>query len=97
MVAALTVARHGPASSSAARKIAARSSKRQRPPAGCRCEAASIAAATSTSVALPYRPSTWWVVVRLDHVDEVAAVRHLLAAADGHGEFGPLAGDRTVR
>ena len=31
-------------------------------------------------------------VVRLDHVDQVA-LGHLLAAADGHGEFGLLAGE----
>ena len=54
MVAAFTVARHGPASSSAAlRKTAARSSKDSARQPGAACLAAKIAAATSTSVALP--------------------------------------------
>src|SRR5579875_3014792 len=60
MVAALRVARHGPASRSAAlRKTAARSSKLSACQAGAACLAAWIAAATSTSVALRSVPSTW--------------------------------------
>ena len=59
MVAAFRVARHGPASSSAAlRKIAARSSKSSARQPGAACLAAYIADATSTSVALPSWPST---------------------------------------
>ena len=92
MVAALIVSRHGPASSSAAlRKIAARSSKDSARQPGAAARAASIAAATSASVALPEVAEDLLVVVRLHDVDPVAAA-HPLLAADRHGQLGPLAG-----
>src|SRR6516225_8142717 len=59
MVAAFRVARHGPASSSAARKkTAARSSKESARQPRAAAPAAAIAAVTSASVALPNSPST---------------------------------------
>ena len=93
MVAAFSVARHGPASRSAAlRKMAARSSKSSARQAGAACLAASMAAATSTLVALPSWPST---CARLcgctTSISSPAAI--CVLAADGHGELGPLAGE----
>ena len=93
MVAALSVSRHGPASSSAARrKIAARSSKGSARHIGAASLAALTAARASSWVALRGDAEHVRVLVRLHHVDRVAA-GHPLLAVDGHRQVDALGGE----
>ena len=89
---ALIVARHGPASRSAAlSRIAARSSKDSARQPGAAAAAASIASADVLLGRVAHGAEHMPVVVRRDDVDGLPAAEPL-PAADGHGQLGPLPG-----
>ena len=92
-VAAFSVARHGPASRSAARrKTAARSSNDSARQPRAAAPAAAIAATTSSSVALPNSPRTRRKLCGWTTAHALAGP-HDRPAADRHGQLGLLSGE----